>query len=145
MIKRMAVFSLASIVFWGCKKSGDEVINTPKTMQTIAGNYKITGILSQYNNGAQTDYYATMTPACEKDNIHHLQVSGSYTLTDAGVVCSPPSFPMSSGWSVANDSMYIGPSAFKIESFDNKTLVIRDKSNVGGGNYLSYTFTYTRQ
>jgi hypothetical protein len=144
MIKTLTFLSLTVIAIYSCKKSGSDGSNTARTMQTISGNYKITGILSQFNNSAPIDYYATMLPACEKDDIHHLQLNGSYTLTDAGVVCTPPNGPVSSAWSVANDSVYFGPLAHKIDNFDGTTLVITEKSYVGGG-YLSYTYTYKRQ
>lgn len=132
--------SAAVLLLTACDKDEDEPANVTPTTTNVAGSYKITAASV---NGA--DVFGQYE-ACEKDDIHTFAAysspatSGTYTLTDAGTVCSPTTAD-SGTWTLVNStSIDINGLVYNIVSFNNSTMVV--SFSFGGATYQE---TYTRQ
>ncbi len=88
---------------------------------------------------AEVDYFAILD-ACAKDDVTTLNTNGTYRLTDAGIVCSPPNTDNGT-WSLSGNTMTIGGSLATIESFDCKTLVVSIPDTQVAGDKLKVTLT----
>src|SRR3954464_2907405 len=118
-MKKLFILFLALTAFLGCKKnSTDTTVSLDVTTTNIAGTYKITAATASVG-GLSTDVYnnPSVFPVCSKDDIYVFNSNGTYTITDAGVVCSP-SNSISGNYSVntAAKTITVGTQTYTVVS-----------------------------
>ena len=130
------------MLIFSCKK--DKGSSCTISMASISGSYKKTAVTYKASaTSAEVDYFSTVFPdACEWDDINTFDTNGTSHLTDAGIVCSPPSTDNGT-WSLSGNIMTTGGVPFTIESFDCKTLVLSFPNIQVAGDKLK--ITHTRQ
>ena len=138
MRMRLLMIFSAVLILSGCKKDS----NCEKTTAAIAGSYKITA--AKYKANASTPEVDWLilgsTPACQKDDITTLNANGTYSTTDAGVVCDPVNTD-SGNWSVSGNAITIDGQTSNIESFNCSALVISSTGNFTSDDKLTITLT----
>jgi hypothetical protein len=114
-MKKLICLVAIAVVF-SCNKNDDNNNPPQITMESLAGDYKIT---SAKVNGIDilNDY---LSP-CQRDDIYTLKADGTYTITDAGTICAPPS-DTSGTWSLTGNDITIGTQKFTVVSFDGSTI-----------------------
>ena len=110
-MKNTILLLFASAIIFGCSKSENST-TTPVTMQSLAGNYKITAATV---SGA--DILSTYLTPCQQDDIYTLNADGTYVIADAGTICTPTS-ATSSTWSLSGNQITINGQVFTLVKFD---------------------------
>ncbi len=142
-MKKVLFILLSAFTLISCKKDKDETACT-STAASIAGAYKITAVTYKASaTSAEMDYFTLVFPdACERDDVLSLNINGTYMLTDAGIVCSPPNTD-NGNWSISGNTMTIDGDPSSIESYNCQTLIlIQTGVQVAGDRYK---ITLTRQ
>ncbi|HRH51072.1 MAG TPA: lipocalin family protein [Panacibacter sp.] len=111
-MKNTILFLFATVIVFGCSKSNSSTTNTPVTMQSLAGNYKITAATV-----AGADILSSYLTPCQQDDIYTLNADGTYVIADAGTVCSPTS-ATSSTWTLSGNQITIDGQVFTLVKFD---------------------------
>ena len=143
-MKKPLLIVIVSLLMFSCKKDKGDNNNCTIATASITGNYKITAVTYKSSATApETDYFNMLFPdACERDNVYAFSSNGSYTINDAGIVCSPASDDDGT-WSVSGNIMTIDGDAVDVKSFDCQSLVIVNSDTQSSGDKL--TLTLTRQ
>ena len=138
-MKKIIVVALAFTLFVSCDKD-DDTCN--QDMAGIAGSYRVTAVTyKQTSSSAETDYYNFFFPdACDRDDILTLNANGTYTLTDAGVVCSPSNTDTGT-WSQTGNTIIVDGEAGTILSFNCDALVFGENDVIIAGDQLKLTLT----
>jgi hypothetical protein len=145
-MKKFLILFIALTAFLACKKSStDTTTSLDVTIANIAGTYKITAATSSIG-GTSIDVYnnASVFPACSKDDIYVFNSNGTYTITDAGVVCSP-SNTISGSYSVntAAKTITVGTQTYTVVSLTSTNVVLTQNNFMNSG--FPVTATYTKQ
>ncbi|MDZ4794068.1 MAG: lipocalin family protein [Bacteroidota bacterium] len=121
-----------------CKKDPECTTST----STLSAAYKITSVRYQMTPAlAESDYFNLLFPdPCDRDNLYTFKENGSYTITDAGTICSP-SGDDSGTWSLTGTTMTVDGDPVAIESFDCKTLVLVNTDTQVAGDKLKLILT----
>lgn len=126
MKKSILILSFGTLLFASCKKEDKAYV---ATKENLAGSYKITAAtfagINVFNNSDESVNYFE---ACERDNVLTFNANSTYTLTDAGVTCSPSSEENGS-WEFVNNTIKVDGEASTIKSWDGKTLVTENNDN----------------
>jgi len=140
-MKKLSVLLILSLVIFSCKKDKDEKECTTDAA-SIAGSYKFTAYTYKASpSSPDEDWFNTIfTEDCEKDDILTFNSGGTYTITDAGLVCTP-SGDDNGTWSLSGNSMTIDGDPTAIESFNCKTLVLSNSDIMVTGDKLKITLT----
>jgi hypothetical protein len=95
------------------------------TMSNVPGNYKLSKITSiPPGSTIETDATNIWTTPCERDDVISLNANGTYVLTDAGTVCSPPTTDTGT-WSLSGTtSIVIDGTVYNIRRFNGVNLDI---------------------
>ena len=143
-MKKPLLIVIVSLLMFSCRKDKGDNNNCTIATASITGNYKITAVTYKSSATApETDYFKMLFPdACERDNVYAFSSNGSYTINDAGIVCSPASDDDGT-WSVSGNIMTIDGDAVDVKSFDCQSLVIVNSDTQSSGDKL--TLTLTRQ
>jgi hypothetical protein len=138
----LVLFTITGMIFISCKKDKDKTPACATDVASIAGSYKFAAYTyKQTPTSAEEDYLNIIFPdACEKDDVISFNSNGNYTVTDAGIVCSP-SGGDSGTWSLSGNAMNIDGDLTTIESFDCKTLVLANNDVNVTGDKLKITLT----
>lgn len=136
-MKKIFVF-LLGIALFSCKK--DKHCN--QDMGGASGPYRVTA--AKYKASASSteqDYLTTLFPnACERDDIVTLNANGNYTLTDAGVKCSPAGDDTGT-WSINSTTFTIDGDPYTVASFDCSGMVITQSNYFTTGDQMKITLT----
>ncbi len=138
----LVLFTFTGVIFISCKKDKDKTPACATDVASIAGSYKFAAYTyKQTPTSAEEDYLNIIFPdACEKDDVISFSSNGNYTVTDAGIVCTP-SGSDSGTWSLSGNAMNIDGDLTTIESFDCKTLVLANNDVNVTGDKLKITLT----
>ena len=142
-MKKLAVLLILSLIIFSCKKDKDKDEKKCTTdVASISGSYKFTAYTYKATpSSPEEDYFPIIfSEVCERDDILTLNSNGNYTLTDAGVVCSP-SGDDSGTWSLSGNTINVDGDPATVESFDCKTLVIVNTDINVTGDKLKITLT----
>ncbi len=134
MKKILLIASISILGLSSCDK--DDKCET--NQNSIAGSYKLTAFKYKPAGMPEIDAYSALD-ACEKDDITTMNSNGTYTVTDAGTVCSPNG-STSGTWSVSGNTITVDGETGTISSFDCKTIVFYQEDM---GDRI--TFTYVKQ
>lgn len=117
------------LVINACKKSSNN--SSAKTVQNLSGSYNLVALTASLS-GISINLYDSL-PACEKDNVIQLNANSTVNFIDADSLCSPKS-DSTGTWSLSSnsDTIYVASSAFFINSWDGKTLVLNSTEEVSG-------------
>ena len=139
-MKKLLFFSFIVCLGLSCKKNTDSSCTT--TTASISGPYKITAITYKANaSAAEADYLNTIfSDACQRDDIYTFSTNGTYTIADAGSVCSPPGDDNGT-WALSGNTMTIDGNPATVASFDCKTLVFIINDSQVAGDQLKFTLT----
>lgn len=145
-MKKLSVLFLLFVTIVSCKKSDDAASITP-TVQNLIGTYKPVGATLQIGSSPAINVWNTtfgFYEACEMDDITTLAPNDVYTITDAGVQCSPPTTDVGT-WSLSGtNTLILDGNPTNIESFSGSTLVV--SSNVSyNGQTGKLTLTFQKQ
>lgn len=140
-MKKLSFLLILSLLIFSCKKDKEEK-RCATDVASIAGSYKFTGYAYKASpSSPEEDWFDNIfAEDCEKDDILAFSSSGNYTITDAGIVCSP-SGDDNGTWSLSGTTMTIDGDATTIESFDCKTLVLANTDLMVTGDKLKITLT----
>jgi hypothetical protein len=120
---RKLLFAFTSLLlFLGCKKSTDP--NAP-TVENIAGSYKILSLTMKTGNDPEEDI-TNLIPACELDNIYTFKKDKTYTISDVGTKCNPPS-DRAGTWTVTDQYLELDRNQSPLVKFDGKILKYNSK------------------
>ncbi|RAJ77397.1 lipocalin-like protein [Chitinophaga dinghuensis] len=145
---KWALIALVSgSILYSCKKEDSQPNNNNNSCEVnvanLVGNYKVTAL--QYKasaNATPVDFLAQMED-CEKDDILTLKTNGTYTFTDAGIVCKPDGNQEGTwkleGKTLISDGILQGT----VSSYNCKTLVYYVENSLADGD--KFTFTLTKQ
>lgn len=138
----LVLFMITGMIFISCKKDKDKTPACATDVASIAGSYKFAAYTyKQTPTSSEEDYLNIIFPdACERDDVISFNSNGNYTVTDAGIVCSP-SGGDSGTWSLSANAMNIDGDLTTIESFDCKTLVLANNDVNVTGDKLKITLT----
>ncbi len=137
------LFTIAVTIGISCKKDDDKKTATCATdVASISGSYKFTAYTyKETPTSPEQDWLPTVFPdPCEKDDVISFSTNGNYTITDAGIVCSPAGGD-SGTWSLSGNSMNIDGDLTTVESFDCHTLVLVNNDVAVTGDKLKITLT----
>jgi hypothetical protein len=140
-MKKLSALLILFLVIVSCKKHDDKK-KCAQDVASISGSYKFTAYTyKETPSSAEEDYFNIIfADACERDDILTLNSTGNYTVTDAGIVCSP-SGGDSGTWSFSGNTMSIDGDLATIESFDCKTLTLVNNDINVAGDKLKITLT----
>ncbi len=136
-MKNTILLLAATTIFFGCSKS-ESGTNTTVTMQSLAGNYKITAATV---SGA--DILSSYLTPCQQDDIYTLNADGTYVIADAGTVCSPTS-ATSSTWLLSGNQITIDGQVFTLVKFDG-TKIEATTSVTQSGYTVTVDVIFTKQ
>jgi hypothetical protein len=145
-MKKILFFVLAAGIFPGCDKNDDTTASLDVTMANVAGNYKITAA-TMSSGGGSVDIFnnATFFDVCDRDDVYGFTASGNYTVTDAGVQCSPAN--TDAGTYTVNTgakTITIDGEIWTVTSLTSSRMVAT-QSNFMGSAGATGTVTFTRQ
>ncbi|MBI3138509.1 MAG: lipocalin family protein [Sphingobacteriales bacterium] len=141
-MKKLFAVSLIFFAFASCKKDKNETCTLSQT--SLAGSYKMTAI--KYKSSAaspEQDFFNdTFIEACDRDNVITFAAAGTYTITDAGTVCTPDSND-SGVWTLAGTTISVDGDPGTVESFTCNSFKAKTTDIFVAGDAL--VITYTRQ
>jgi hypothetical protein len=134
------IFAITVVIGISCKKDKDKSPSCTTDVASISGSYKFTAYsYKETPTSPEQDYFTVIFPdACERDDVLSLNSNGNYTITDAGIVCSPAGSD-SGTWSLSGSTMTINGDPATIQSFDCKTLVLVNNDIMVSGDQLKIT------
>lgn len=137
-MKKLLLISLVAGMGLSCKKNSDSSCTT--SAGTLAGPYRITAYTYKSSPSAtEVDYYNVIfSSPCDRDDIYTFNSNGTYHITDAGVVCSPPNTDDGT-WALSGSTMTIDGDPTTIQSFDCHTLVLINNDTQVAGDQLKIT------
>lgn len=145
-MRKLILLTFVLIAVTACKKkSTDTTVSLDVTMANIAGTYKITAATAT-QSGITVDVYnnASVFPPCNKDDIYVFSASGTYTITDAGVTCSPPSnFSGTYSVNTSAKTITLNGQVCNVISLTSSAAVVAQPNFMGSS--ATVTATYTRQ
>ena len=123
-MKQPIVFILSIVLLFSCTKD-KKIEECTTNVTSLSTTYRITAYTyKQTSTSPEQDYYLTLFPdACDRDNTLTLRTNGTYVITDAGAVCSPPGTD-NGLWTLTGNNMTIDGDPTVIESFNCQTLVL---------------------
>jgi hypothetical protein len=138
----LVLFTITGMTFISCKKDKDKTPACATDVSSISGSYRFTAYTyKETPSSSEVDYFPIVFPdACERDDVLSFGSNGTYTITDAGTVCSP-SGGDNGTWTLLGNSMNIDGDLTTIESFDCKTLVLANNDVNVTGDKLKITLT----
>jgi len=138
----LVLFTIIGMIFISCKKDKDKTPDCSTDVASISGSYKFTAYTyKETPTSPEQDWLSTVFPdPCEKDDVISFNANGNYTVTDAGIVCSPAGGDNGT-WSLSGNSMNIDGDLTTVESFDCKTLVLVNNDVAVTGDKLKITLT----
>ena len=136
-MKNIFIILAVATTLSACSKSTSNT-TTAVTMQSLAGNYKITAATV-----AGLDILNSYVLPCQVDDIYTLNSDGTYSIADAGTACTPTS-AVSGTWSLNNNQITIGTQVFTLVKFDGAKI---ESTTVGtqGGYTVTVTVVFTKQ
>jgi hypothetical protein len=141
MKKNLLLLSILTLVLVSCDKDDDDG-DCATTVATVSGTYKITAMkYKQTPSSAEVDFFATLDN-CEKDDLTILNANGTFSIQDAGTICSPTT-SYSSTWSLSGNTITIDGETGTIESFDCNLLNVSASGLFVAGDKM--TVTYDKQ
>jgi len=141
MKKMILAFSVLTLVFSSCKKDKTDAPVTA-TKENLTGTYKMTAA-TMASGGSSVDVFNNdnFTEPCERDDIYKLNADNSYSIQDAGTVCSPSNDYNGGTWSLDNSTtLNLDGEIGTIKSWNGKTLVV-DYAMSG----VTFSSTYVKQ
>lgn len=136
-MKNILFLFLVTVSISGCSKSENSAQATV-TMQSLAGNYKITAATV-----GGIDILSTYLMPCQADDVYTLNADGTYAIADAGTVCTPTS-ATSGTWSLSGNTITIGAQAFTLITFDGNKIEA-STSVTQGGTTVTVNVIFTKQ
>ena len=123
MKKLLLAFTTLSMLFLSsCDKDDDDENEEPSlTVESLAGNYRLTKVLGKTNVISETDITNTYLEPCQRDDIITLNTNATYDYKDEGTECSPPG-DGTGAWALTNDKIIIGPLEFTVTKWDGREL-----------------------
>lgn len=128
-------------IFASCQKKSSEDACSLNTA-SIAGAYKLTGMVYKQSSTAPGENYLILRDACEQDDLIIFEASGVFHYKDAGGICSPNGSGTST-WSLTGNTITIDGDAGIIEQFDCSQLVVKGENVLTAGDVM--TVTYKKQ
>lgn len=123
----LAFTTLSMLLLSSCDKDDDEDENEEPsvTVESLAGNYKLTGIWVKLNSlPSEVEVTNDRLEDCEKDDIYNLKSDFTYAYLDAGTKCSPPG-DGSGTWALpGNNVIHIDGTPFNVVKWDGTELHI---------------------
>jgi hypothetical protein len=96
--------AISMLAIGSCKKSSSEAPGITPTTENLAGSYALVKVTATANGSStEMDVTNSALSPCKKDDITTLYANGTWTLTDAGVQCSPPD-NISGNWLLVNST-----------------------------------------
>jgi hypothetical protein len=146
-MKKTFLLVCAIAVFASCKKNDDDTeVTLDISVTNIVGSYKIASV-TLLAGGTSRDVLNdnTFFEACERDDVTAFASNGTYTITDAGVVCTPPTTDNGAySVNVTTKTITIDGEVMKIESLTNKKIVV-SKTSGSGASAITMTSTLAKQ
>ena len=135
-MKKLLLVSLVAGMTLSCKKNDTCTISAG----SLSGPYKITAYTYKSSaSAAEVDYYNVIFSApCERDDIYTFNSNGTYHITDAGTVCSPPTTDDGT-WALSGNTITIDGDPATIQSFDCHRLVLVNNDTQVAGDQLKIT------
>lgn len=99
-----------------CKKDdAPATVDLTINSSNFVGTYKITAIT--FTSGSTVlDIYASTLDPCERDDTHQFTAAGGYTMTDAGVTCTPPTATITGTYTLVGSTITFNGETYTIES-----------------------------
>ncbi len=120
MKKALLLIAPVCLFLGSCKKDSCKT-----DAASLAGAYKISSVKYKVNSSVPeadyTDEY--FSSPCEKDDVMNLSANGTFTLTDAGTTCTPPT-SASGTWSVTGSQLIVDGEDYTIGKFDCDNLTL---------------------
>lgn len=126
MLLTLTTFCLLFLTNCSKDDSNDNNTNQPPalTKESLAGNYKLTGLFVKLNAIPTEQEVTNNLEACERDDIYNLKTDFSYTYTDAGTKCTPPGDATGTWGLPGNNKIDLDGSRFDVVKWDGKELQI---------------------
>ncbi|WP_153795737.1 lipocalin family protein [Foetidibacter luteolus] len=139
-MKKLYILLTITAACAACNKDSDKPSNAI-TKENLVGSYKITSVkLTLFTPPLEV---IDSLPACQRDDVYQLKPDDTYTLTDAGVQCSPVT--TSSGtWSLSGNTFNLDGEDLAIESFNGTNLVVKGEQDFNGIS-VAGNITFTKQ
>lgn len=145
-MKKILTLALAFIAITSCKKDNETTETSLEvTANNVAGTYKITAATATIA-GTNQDILNNNSffEACDRDDTYTLTAAGVYTVTDAGVQCSPNNNATGTySINTAAKTITINGQTGNITTLTATKLVVSQPNFAGTG--ATVTMTYTRQ
>lgn len=146
-MKKILFLFLAAGIFSSCDKNDDTATaSLDVTMANIAGSYKITAA-TMTSGGVTADIFNNNSffAACDRDDVYGFTSTGGYTVTDAGVQCSPANTDAGTYTvNTAAKTITIDGETWNVTSLTSSQMVAT-QSNFMGTTGATGTVTFTRQ
>jgi hypothetical protein len=144
----LAFVAAGMLLFSSCSKDDDEDDNTPPpslTKESLAGNYKLTGLKVKLGSAPEIDYLGQF-PACEVDDIYNLKTDFTYAYIDAGTKCNPPGDDTGVWGLPGNNKITLDGQELNVDKWDGKELhATGSGTDPNTGQSGTVRFEFTRQ
>jgi hypothetical protein len=106
-MKYNIILSLAvTLALFSCSKDNNgNNDNCSPSLQSIPGTYKLTSVMYISAPGAEAEDYLNGPDACLRDHEYDFDETGTYSLNDVGVQCTPP-VTAAGTWSLTNNTEF---------------------------------------
>ncbi|MBI5371731.1 MAG: lipocalin family protein [Sphingobacteriales bacterium] len=140
-MRKLLALSLIVFAFASCKKDKE---NCTLSQASLAGSYKMTAIKYKASaSSPELDFFNdAFIDACDRDNILTFAAGGTYTITDAGIVCTPDSND-SGVWTLTGTTIAVDGEPGTVENFSCNSFKVKTTDEMQAGD--SFVITYTRQ
>jgi hypothetical protein len=141
-MKKLSLLLLLPALFFACKKEDNKKVGCTTDVSSISGSYKVTAYTYKASaSSPEQDYFNIIfSEVCERDDILTFSSNGNWTLTDAGVVCSP-SGNDNGTWSLSGNTLSIDGDPTTIDSYDCHSLILTNTDVMVTGDKLKITLT----
>jgi hypothetical protein len=133
----MAIASGSMLI--SCKKEKSSTSDCSISMTGLSGSYKLTALQYKVSATASPVDYLAFMDDCEKDDILTLKSDGTYSVNDAGTVCTPPDNQKGTWLVKGNTLTSDGELNGTVASYDCKTLVYYVDNSIVTGDRLTFT------
>lgn len=125
MLLTLTAFCLLFLTNCSKDDSDDDTNQPPSlTKESLAGNYKLTGLFVKLQLLPTEQEVTNNLEACERDDIYNLKTDFTYTYTDAGTKCTPPG-DGDGTWGLPGDNKIdLDGQRFDVLKWDGKELQI---------------------